>query len=86
MVKPITSRSFTKIPSRVIREGFPHRLSRLSRLADQVAVMFESRAPWDEDGKYTVDRLQVYYEDHVHHQLTIIPSDKTLLEALQSPG
>jgi hypothetical protein len=30
-----------------------------SRLTDQLKTMFESRAPWDEEGKYTLDRIGV---------------------------
>ncbi|CAF1012765.1 unnamed protein product [Adineta steineri] len=57
-----------------------------TKLIDQLAIMFGSRAPWDEEGKYTLDRMNVYYEDQKRHELKIVPSDKTLLETLQLPG
>jgi len=57
-----------------------------TRLIDQLATIFESRAPWDEDGKYTLDQIGIYYEDHDKHELKTISSDHTLLETLQLPG
>ncbi|UJR09986.1 hypothetical protein I4U23_014210 [Adineta vaga] len=57
-----------------------------TKLIDQLAEMFQSRAPWDEEGKYTLDQMSIYYEDRDKHQLKIVPSDKTLLETLQLPG
>jgi hypothetical protein len=32
---------------------------------DQLAIMFDSRAPWDEEGKYTLDRLGVSFLDKI---------------------
>ncbi|CAF1076535.1 unnamed protein product [Rotaria sordida] len=57
-----------------------------TKLSDQLSVMFESRPPWDEEGKYTLDRIGIYYEDRNKHELKMISSNKTLLEVLQLPG
>jgi hypothetical protein len=35
----------------------------ISRLIDQLTVTFESRAPWDEEGKYTLDKIGVSFLD-----------------------
>ncbi|CAF4229755.1 unnamed protein product, partial [Rotaria magnacalcarata] len=50
------------------------------------SVLFESLAPWDEEGKYTLDRIAIYYEDRREYELKTVSSDKTLLEVLQLPG
>ncbi|CAF3724603.1 unnamed protein product [Rotaria sp. Silwood1] len=57
-----------------------------TKLIDQLSVMFESRAPWDEEGKYTLNQIGIYYEDQNKHELKTVSSDKTLLEVLQLPG
>ncbi|CAF0911545.1 unnamed protein product [Adineta ricciae] len=57
-----------------------------TKLIDQLTEMFQSRAPWDEEGKYTLDQMSIYYEDRDKHELKTIPSDKTLLQTLQLPG
>ncbi|CAF4653454.1 unnamed protein product, partial [Rotaria sp. Silwood2] len=57
-----------------------------TKLIDHLSVIFESRAPWDEEGKYTLDRIGIYYEDHDKHELKMVSSNKTLLEVLQLPG
>jgi len=49
-------------------------------------MMFENRAPWDEEGKYSLDNLGVYYEDRDRHELKLVSLEKTLLETLQLPG
>ncbi|CAF0878459.1 unnamed protein product [Adineta ricciae] len=57
-----------------------------TKLIDQLTEMFQSRAPWDEEGKYTLDQMSIYYEDRDKHELKIVPLDKTLLQTLQLPG
>ncbi|CAM4853379.1 unnamed protein product [Rotaria socialis] len=57
-----------------------------TRLIEQLSVLFESLAPWDEEGKYTLDRIAIYYEDRRKYELKTVSSDKTLLEVLQLPG
>ncbi len=34
-----------------------------TRLIDQLSIMFESRVPWDEEGKYTLDKIGVNFID-----------------------
>ena len=72
MVKRITSKNFIKIQSKswqnsVEKTCFP---SSFSRLKDQLEIIFETRAPWDEEGKYRLDSMAVsseyYFEVKFH--------------------
>lgn len=41
--------------------------------------MFESRAPWDEDGKYTLDRIGVSFSNHFFLPLVLANRSLDLL-------
>jgi len=62
------------------------KFSEQTRIVDQLETMFSSVPAWDNDRKYKLDRLAIYYEDRDRHQLKRVPMDKTLLEVLQLPG
>ena len=55
--KQIISKNFMRIQGNILLYFIDKYSS--GRLIDQLTAIFESRAPWDEEGKYTLDSIAV---------------------------
>lgn len=68
-------------------------------LREQLAVIFQEQAPWDQYGEYTINTIEAYYENDQTKVLdpkdmqkkatkkyTKLDLNKTLLEALAMPN
>lgn len=56
-----------------------------SRFIDHLVEMFDEMPPWDLDGKYYADNLEVYFEDEEREELYQVPPKSTLRQVLQHP-
>lgn len=57
-----------------------------TKIVEELSVIFNSPAPWDQEGKYRLETIGLFYEDRDQHKLKQISPDLTLLELLQKPG